>query len=233
MSLFHWFADPDATGVGVAFTSDALDLGDRQSAGSRAAAFGVLSDALGVPIAIIDQVHGRDVLVVDDVPEGALLDTRHRADALVSTRPGLAVAVRVADCLPVLFAALDGSAVAAAHAGRPGLLAGVLPATVAALRQQTRAPLRAWLGPHVCGGCYEVPEEMAADAGACLGTPRTRTTWGTPSIDLAAGALAQLADLGVEVERVGECTLHGRGLHSHRRGPEAGRQVGVVWRAPA
>lgn len=231
MSIFHWIADPDADGVGVAFTSDALDLGDRQPAADRARAFAALAAELGVPIAVVSQVHGREVVTVAEVPEApALLDlTGNRADALVTTRRGVGLAVRVADCLPVLLAASDGSAIAAAHAGRTGLLAGVLPATVAALRTHSDAPLRAWVGPHICGACYEVPEELAADAAARLGTPRTRTSWGTPSIDLGAGAAAQLDALGVAVVAAGECTLHGSGLHSHRRGAEAGRQVGVVW----
>lgn len=234
MSLFHWIADPGADGVGVAFTSDVLDLGDRQPEASRAAAYATLADGLGVPVAVVAQVHGRDVVVVDAVTaQDGLVDlTTHQADALVTTLRGVGLAVRVADCLPVLLAATDGSAIAAAHAGRNGLLAGVLPATVAALRERTDAPLRAWVGPHICARCYEVPDEMASDAAARLGTPRTSTGWGTPSIDLAAGAVAQLEALGVATEEVGDCTLHGEGLHSHRRGAEAGRQVGVVWRPP-
>lgn len=233
MTLFHWIDGPDAHGVGAAFTSDELDLGDRQPPAARAGAYQRLSDALGVPVAVVSQVHGRDVVIVDEVPHaGALLDlTAQHADALVTTRRGIGLAVRVADCMPVLFAAVDGSAIAAAHAGRNGLLGGVLSATVAALRECTTAPLRAWLGPHICGACYEVPADMAADAVVRLGTLPTATSWGTPSIDLAAGAAAQLEALGVRLERVGSCTLHGEGLHSHRRGPEAGRQVGVVWRS--
>lgn len=231
MTLFHWFADPDASGVGVAFTSDALDLGDRQQPQARSAAFARLSGRLGVPLVVVAQVHGRDVLVVEESPAaGDLLDLTHvRADAIVTTRRGLGLAVRVADCLPVLFAATDGSAIAAAHAGRVGLLEGVLPATVDALRARTASPLRAWLGPHACGACYEVPEAMAAAASARLGTPRSMTSWGTPSIDLAAGALAQMAELGVSATVVGGCTLHGSRLHSYRRTADAARQVGVVW----
>lgn len=230
MNPFHWIADPDATGVGVAFTSDALNLGDRQDPEARAEAFAALSGLIGVPIAVVGQVHGRDVVEVDSVPQAALVDlTASTADALVTGRRGIGLAVRVADCLPVLFAAGDGRAVAAAHAGRVGLLDGVLTATVDALRRYTQAPLRAWLGPHICGSCYEVPEAMAVDAAHRLGIPVARTSRGTPAIDLAAGARAQLEALGVAVTRVGACTLHGHGLHSHRRGPDAGRQAGVVW----
>lgn len=232
MSLFVHRRDPDAdSGVGVAFTSDALDLGDRQAAGARASAFARLSDALGVPVAIAAQVHGAAVLEVT-APPGArgLVDlTAHRADALVTTQAGLAVAVRVADCVPVVVAAADGRVVAAVHAGRPGLLGGVIAAAVDAMRAHSDAALRAWVGPHVCGACYELPGAMAAEVGAALGLGPTTTSWGTPSVDLGAAALAQLDAAGVAASSVGECTLHGTGLHSHRRGAEAGRQVGLAW----
>ncbi len=86
----------------------------------------------------LQQVHGIAVADLDALPEGSV----PQADAAVSTRPGTACAVLTADCLPVLLAAADGSAVAAAHAGWRGLAAGVLDTTVA--------------GPavaHPCGHC--------------------------------------------------------------------------------
>ena len=230
--MFSYRRDPDdLLGVGVAFTDDELDLGDRQRPEARAASYDLLSDALGVGVAVASQVHGVDVLWAS-APAGrrGLVDlTGHRADALATTQRGLGVAVRVADCVPVCLASRDGRAVAAVHAGRAGLLGGVLPRAIAALGGVTDAPLLAWVGPHIGACCYEVPDAMAADAADRLGTPCTRTTWGTASIDLGAGVLAQLDAAGVAVEVVDDCTLHGTGLHSHRRGPDAGRQVGVVW----
>lgn len=236
MSLFVHQRDPDADpGVGVAFTSDALDLGDRQPADARAADFARLSDALGVPVAIAAQVHGADVLSVTAPPGSrGLVDlTAHRADALVTTQPGLAVAVRVADCVPVVIASADAAVVGAVHAGRPGLLAGVIGAAVDVMRTHSDAALTALVGPHVCGACYEVPAAMADEVGAALGLSPTTTSWGTPSVDLGAAALAQLRTAGVAASPVGECTLHGARLHSHRRGADAGRQVGLAWIADA
>ena len=234
--MFVFRRDPDATGVGVAFTSAALDLGERQDPASRHRAYRALSDALGVPVAIAAQVHGADVLRVEAVPGGTgLVDlTAHRADALVTTLPGVALAVRVADCVPICVAATDGSAVAAVHAGRNGLLGGVVPAAVSALRELTDADLTAWVGPHVCAACYEVPHAMAEDAADRLGVPVPMTRWGTEGIDLGAAARLQLEGAGVAVTEVAPCTLEHEDLHSHRRDAErAGRMVGLVWIDPS
>lgn len=234
--MFVFRRDPDATlGVGVAFTSAALDLGDRQPPARRATAYARLSDAVGVPVAVARQVHGTGVLRVGDASpatEGLLDLTAHEADALLTTTHGLAVAVRVADCVPICIAAADGSAVAAVHAGRQGLLDGVIGAAVAGLRSLTGADLVAWVGPHVCGPCYEVPDAMASDAAARLGTPAPTTRWGTLGIDLGAAALRQLGEAGARATHVGGCTREEGHLHSHRRDAEgAGRMVGLVWRA--
>lgn len=229
--MFVFRRDPDARlGVGVAFTSDRLDLGDRQSAGPRAAAYAQLAEGLGVPIAVVGQVHGRAVVEVGAEPAASgLVDlTTQQADALVTTEPGLGVAVRVADCVPICLATADGASVAAVHAGRNGLLEGVIAASAAALRRHSGADLLAWVGPHVCGSCYEVPAAMATDAADRLGVAPATTRWGTPAIDLTRATLAQLRDAGADTTIVEGCTLHGSGLHSHRGG-STGRQVGVAW----
>lgn len=235
--MFSYLRDPDADGVGVAFTSAELDLSDAGAPPARAAAFARLTAALGVPVAVVRQVHGARVLDVDAVAaapaSGGLLDlTAFEADALVTGNRGLGLAVRVADCVPVLFADAAAGLVGAAHAGRAGLLGGVLAATVAALRERGSTRLRAWIGPHICGACYEVPDAMAADFAARTGVAASVTRWGTPGIDLGAAARRQLATLGVPHASHESCTLHGAGLHSHRRDAAcAGRLAGVVWLA--
>ncbi len=83
-----------------------------------------------------------------------------RAMRAVARQPGAVLAVLVADCLPVLLAARDGSAVAVAHAGWRGLAAGVLEATVGALAGH--GPLQAWLGPAIGPAHFEVGEEVRA-----------------------------------------------------------------------
>ncbi|MBK8463384.1 MAG: polyphenol oxidase family protein [Nigerium sp.] len=229
--MFVYRRDPDALlGAGVAFTSAALDLGDGQSVAAREAAFGLVSSALGAPVAIVAQVHGTAVVRIDapGTADGLIDLTGHRADALVATVPGVAVAVRVADCVPVCVAAADGSAVAAVHAGREGLLAGVIDAALAEMRRVSGADLRAWIGPHVCGGCYEVPDAMAREAADKLGVPVSRTRRDTLGIDLGGAARRQLEASGVAVTRVGGCTLEDTLLHSHRGG-SSGRMAGIAW----
>lgn len=228
--MFGYQRDPEATGVGVAFTSAALDLGDNQPPAGRLAAFSAVAAALGVPVAIVSQVHGAEVAVVGDaeVSEGLIDLTAIRADALVTTRPGVALAVRVADCVPILLADAAGTVVAAAHAGREGLFAGVIGAAVEAMRDRTDAAIEAWVGPHICAACYEVPPAMAADAASRLGVPPSATRWGTTGIDLGAAARQQLEAYGVRVTEVGGCTLEDERLPSHRGGG-TGRMAGVVW----
>ncbi|WP_426244209.1 polyphenol oxidase family protein [Nocardioides sp. LHG3406-4] len=177
----------------------------------------------------LTQVHGGDVVVVDEEYDGRELV----ADALVTSVPGLPLMVRAADCVPVLLADAEGRVVGAAHAGRPGLVAEVVPHTVAALRGLGAADLRAWVGPHVCGACYEVPADMQAEVVAAVPESASTTSWGTPALDIGAGVRAQLDALGVPHRSVHRCTREDDDLWSHRRsGPAAGRLAGLVVISP-
>ncbi|MDQ1103636.1 YfiH family protein [Nocardioides zeae] len=173
------------------------------------------------------QVHGADVARVEDTtPDGPA----PRVDALVTATPGVALVVRVADCVPVLLADVDAGVVGGAHAGREGVRAGVVPAAVAALRAEGAQDVRAWIGPHVCGRCYEVPAAMRDELAERIPAAGATTAWGTPSLDLGAAVRVQLADAGVtEVEHLGLCTMEHDDLWSHRRdGAAAGRLAGIV-----
>jgi YfiH family protein len=183
--------------------------------------------APGSSFADMRQVHGSTVDVVED----RRTSVRPEADALVSTRPDTVLVVRVADCVPVLLADPDAGVVAAVHAGRPGLVAGVAPAAVARMRDLGARTIVGWLGPRVCGACYEVPEEMQADVAALVPAARATTSWGTPSLDIGAGVRAQLETAGVTVHDVGTCTRESTDLYSHRRdGAQAGRFAGLIRR---
>ncbi|MEV6662636.1 peptidoglycan editing factor PgeF [Streptomyces nigra] len=177
----------------------------------------------------MNQVHGTDVAVVDGpwgdapVPE---------VDAIVTTRRGLALAVLTADCVPVLLADPVAGIAAAAHAGRPGMIAGVVPAAVAAMTRLGADPARmvARTGPTVCGRCYEVPEKMRADVAAVEPAAHAETSWGTPAVDVAAGVHAQLTRLGVrDRERSPVCTRESPDHFSYRRDRTTGRLAGYVW----
>jgi YfiH family protein len=174
-------------------------------------------------------VHGADVAVVGDASAAEL----PQVDALVTRTPGVALVVRAADCVPVLLADVARGIVGAAHAGRPGLVAGVVPAALAAMRDLGAEAISAWVGPHVCGACYEVPEQMRADVAAVVPEAYAETSWGTASVDVGAGVLAQLRAAGVEVVDASRCTREDEDLYSYRRqGVESGRLAGVVWVQP-
>jgi polyphenol oxidase len=183
--------------------------------------------APGASVADMRQVHGNTVDVVEErrTPE------RPEADALVSTRPDTVLVVRVADCVPVLLADPDTGVIAAVHAGRAGLVAGVAPAAVQRMRDLGARAVVGWVGPRVCGACYEVPEAMRADVAAVVPQAWATTSWGTPSLDIGAGVRAQLEATGVIVHDVGSCTRESTDLYSYRRdGASAGRFAGLVRR---
>ncbi|MEU9209940.1 peptidoglycan editing factor PgeF [Streptomyces sp. NPDC048415] len=177
----------------------------------------------------MNQVHGPDVAVVEE-PWGDRPVAE--VDAIVTVRRGLALAVLTADCTPVLLADPVAGVVAAAHAGRPGMIAGVVPAAVRAMVELGAEPARivARTGPAVCGRCYEVPREMRADVAAVEPAAYAETSWGTPAVDVTAGVHAQLERLGVhDREQSPVCTLESEDHFSYRRDRTTGRLAGYVW----
>ncbi len=171
----------------------------------------------------MEQVHGRDVAIVGEAAD------RPVCDGLVTRTPGHALMVRVADCVPVLLADPAAGVIGAVHAGRQGLVLGIVPATVARLRDLGAVHLVAWVGPHICGGCYEVPASLRAEVAAVVPEAAAQTTWGTPSVDVGAGVRAQLRADGVEAVDADRCTRESDELYSYRRdGSGAGRFAGLV-----
>ncbi|HEX2806127.1 MAG TPA: peptidoglycan editing factor PgeF [Kineosporiaceae bacterium] len=195
-----------------------------------------LAERVGAPVLFARQVHGTRVAVVDarssrDPYGGDLGQHEGGYDALTTAGPQVGLAVLVADCVPVLLADPRAGVVAAAHAGRNGLLAGVLGAVLAAMIARGARPerIRAALGPCAGGCCYEVPEQMQHEAAAVLPATRSRTRRGTPSLDLRAGCRSVLESAGVAaVQLVGGCTIEDEALYSYRRAPVTGRFAGVV-----
>lgn len=204
-------------------------VGDDAAAVSRNRV--LLAESLGLdPSSVIymDQSHGVEVAVVEEVPERP-----PHADAMVCARPGVALVVLVADCTPVLLADPSAGVVAAAHAGRAGLLGGVVPAALAAMRDLGATDVTAVVGPSVCGRCYEVPERMRSDAARDCPDSRAVSWTGTPAIDVAAGVVAQLHEHGVGVRWLPGCTREDERFYSYRRDGATGRFGGVVVRRAA
>ncbi|MFF5987507.1 peptidoglycan editing factor PgeF [Prauserella flavalba] len=210
---------------------DSFNLGDHVGDDPAAVAANRerLATELGLDrIAWMEQVHGRTATIVD----GTEREPAEATDALVTARAGVALVVLVADCVPVLLGDAEAGVVAAVHAGRVGARVGVVPAALEAMRSLGAEPHRieALLGPSVCGECYEVPPEMAADVEAHLPGSRCRSRKGTAALDLRAGLWRQLADAGVGKIGVDpRCTFEDDTLFSHRRQAPTGRLAGITW----
>lgn len=187
----------------------------------------------------LEQVHGTEVADLDDWQPGS----EPRADAALSTRPGVAAGVLVADCLPVLFAAPAASGVAAAHAGWRGLLGGVLERTAEALARRSgceRAQLQAWLGPAIGPAHFEVGDEVRqafVERDACAARAfAAGAREGKWMADLFELARMRLQAAGLPPESIlggGVCTVsHPDRYYSFRRDGVTGRQAGAVWLVP-
>jgi YfiH family protein len=226
------------TGPGVSRPPyDSFNLGLRS--GDEAAAAQANRAALHAAIGSIHaprwlhQVHGSEVARFASGVEGG---EEPVADAAVTDVPGLPLAILTADCLPVLFTAEDGSEVAAAHAGWPGLAGGVLEATLAAMRTPP-SRLLAWIGPGAGPQRYEVGENVYAafvggDAGAAAAFAPTRP--GHWLADLPSLARRRLAAAGLgRVSGGGECTISDPSRwYSYRRDGATGRMATLIWIEP-
>lgn len=176
----------------------------------------------------MNQVHGDHVVLVDGPQQSALEAT----DALITTVPRLAMVVVTADCVPVLMADARAGVVAAVHAGRVGAQRGVVVRALEGMLAEGAqiGDISVLLGPAVSGPHYEVPAAMADEVEAALPGSRTRTTAGTPALDLRAGIARQLTELGVEsIDVEPRCTAADPKLFSHRRDGRTGRLASLVW----
>lgn len=179
-------------------------------------------------IVYLRQVHSARVVYTTE-PFG---DDPPPADGAVTDRVGLGIAVLGADCAPVLVADPEAGVVGAAHSGRPGTLAGVVPELIAEMVRRGARPERATavIGPAACGRCYEVPAEMREEAARVLPETWSVTRHGTPALDLRAGITAQLTKAGVaDIRHDDRCTIETPDLYSHRRDKPTGRFAGIVW----
>lgn len=232
-----WWRNEVRPGVSVAFTDTgagnlALHVGDNP--GDVKARRVQLDEAVDLGIRsfqFMDQVHGNNVAFISDFGPGPT------ADAMVSAASAASghvqpLAVMVADCVPIVLvgdSTVQAPVIAVAHAGRPGVASAVVPATVMEMRRRGTTNISAWLGPSICGSCYEVPKQLRADVADVVPATWSTTSWGTPALDLPAGVRAQLDELGVAVEYSGECTLENDSLFSYRRNSRTGRFAGLVW----
>ena len=169
----------------------------------------------------MNQVHGNDVVVIDQV-----LDHEPTCDALITTSAGVALAVMVADCIPLLL--ISEKVVAAVHVGRAGLVNKVALRAIEQMRVLGASDIHAILGPSICGKCYEVPLGMQQEVVATHPASLSTTYKGTPALDLSAGLIAELIAQGLTYEASPICTQEDPLYFSHRRDNPTGRFAGVV-----
>ena len=173
----------------------------------------------------MQQCHGSEVIVADGPWDAS---GPPPADGVVTATAGLALAVLVADCTPVLLADPEAGVVGAVHAGRPGMMSRIVDTAVLRMRDMGARQIRAVVGPSVCGRCYEVPEELAHAAAQVVPESAARSWTGTPAIDVATGVVAQLMANNVAVQWVPGCAREDARLFSYRRDGRTGRFAGVV-----
>jgi len=173
------------------------------------------------PVQFMNQVHG------DEVVEVKTLIDDPTADALITTEPGIALAVMVADCIPLLLSST--TVVSAVHVGRRGLMNSVAMRAVEAMRALGAGQIHAQLGASICGRCYEVPQELADEVIAKHPVASSLTNNLTPALDLPRALIADLLAMGVTYEASPICTLENDEYFSYRRHNITGRNAGVVW----
>jgi polyphenol oxidase len=179
-------------------------------------------------VVFMRQVHGAGVAYVTEPYD----DNPPELDAVFTDQPGLALGVLVADCAPVLLADASAGLIGAAHSGRAGTTAGVVPALIRAMVNRGAAPQRiaALVGPTACGLCYEVSAELRDEVAAVLPDTWSATKRGTPALDVRAGIIAQLAAAGVTaIRHDNRCTIETPELYSYRRENTTGRFAGFIW----
>ncbi len=171
-------------------------------------------------LAVMSAVHGASVAVVES---GGVVPS---VDALVTTHAGIALLALGADCVPIAIADPSAGVIAAVHCGWRGLVAGVVPAAVAVMRELGATDLAAVLGPSICGACYAVPDERIAEVRAAADAAAIAPG----HLDVAAGVRAQLTAEGIGSVTVPFCTAEDDRLFSFRRDGRTGRQGMMIWR---
>lgn len=194
---------------------------------------------LGRRILEVNQVHGGTVDIATRANPRPELAHDPKADAIVTDDPAMILAVRTADCLPLLLASGDGRIVAAVHAGWRGIIAGVVPNTVRAMIELGATEIVAAIGPCISGEAFEVGEDVAAEFERHF-KPETLVLlrqsaggepWPKPHVDLKRAAFLQLAASGaVGAQVLPNCTfLEPELFFSHRReSGKTGRMASVI-----
>ena len=177
--------------------------------------------AITAPLQFMNQVHG------DVITQISHIQSEPTSDALITTQTGIALAVMVADCIPLLLSST--TVVAAVHVGRRGLMNNIALKTIDAMKALGATNIHGQLGPSICGRCYEVGQELADEVIAQHPAAAALTHVGTHALDLPAALVAQLKTNDVTYEASSICTLEDPNYFSYRRHNITGRTAGVIW----
>ncbi len=237
---------------------DSLNLGNPQGAVQDSVDnlqrnFAILLSALGltdVPMATVQQVHGCEAALLRAEGEGEYSESvaaelrdrfqgQTRADAIISDVASAALAIRIADCAPVLLASEDGRTVAAIHAGWRGVVSGVIARSISEINTLgiTSDRILASIGPMISVKYFEVGSEVAGEFHAAgLSAAVTTAGYTKPHVDLPAAIKLQLQRCGVTRMDGGSlCTYaNATDFYSHRRDHgTTGRMIAIIRPAAA
>jgi len=173
------------------------------------------------PTVYMNQVHGDTVHVVTNFNQET-----PTCDALVTTNPGITLAVLTADCIPLLLS--SANVVAAVHVGRRGLVNGVARKTVQTMHELGASTITGKLGASICDTCYEVDKKTFDEVIELHPVAKSFTAKGTPSLDLAKALMADLESLSVVCTVDERCTNEDPDLFSYRKSQRTGRQAGLI-----
>lgn len=184
------------------------------------------------PVARLRQVHSARVIDLDrfcltDASLASLVTTE--ADALVTSRRGVALAILTGDCTPLLFVDPVHAVFAAAHSGRLGTQRNIAGAVIGAMKSHGANPadIRVWIGPRICGDCYETGEKIANAFEKQFAGCSTRTRFGGKGISMGKAIRLELTSGGILQDHIYDaivsqrtprlcCTLEDRRFYSYR-----------------
>jgi len=219
MAQILFTARPGGTSVGP---FDSFNLGDHVGDASKSVEDnrqilqGLISQR---KLKFMNQVHGNEVVEVHEDSTSPIT-----ADALFTRSKGVPLVVLSADCLPILIK--GENIVAAIHAGRKGILNGIIGKVIERVRSISDGEYVATIGPAICEKCYEVDLEMYLDA---IGRePSLATNPDSHCLDLKRAATEQLKIRNIKVVDIGICTAHDLKYFSYRRDGITGRNAGVI-----
>lgn len=179
----------------------------------------ILSDQIGIPIVYMNQTHSDRVVLVENAQETP------DADSLITTEHDLALAVMVADCIPLLLK--SDIAVAAVHVGRRGLMNKITRKTIEAMRDLGAERINSYIGPNICGNCYEVSIEIFNEVTESFPSADSSSRTGKLTLDLVSGLKSDLKDTVIMDHS--SCVFEDPKSFSYRRNGITGRQAGVIW----